>query len=69
MTETIVAYRNFDRPGVLLCRKHGEGWMGLTPLASDDLPEGGVCTYGDPADPTDACGVDVLIAAPGGEHA
>lgn len=57
----VVAYRNPDRPSVLLCREHGEGWQGLTPLTSDDLPDGETCTYGDPADPDDACGVDVLI--------
>lgn len=60
--ETTVAYRNPDRPGVLLCREHGDGWWGLIPLTSDDLPDGGICTYGDPADPGDVCGVDVLIA-------
>ncbi|MEU0783479.1 hypothetical protein ABZ341_18135 [Streptomyces sp. NPDC006173] len=57
----VVAYRNSDRPGVLLCREHGDGWWGLTPLTSDDLPDGGTCTYGDPADPNDVCGRDVLI--------
>ena len=61
--DRIVAYRNSHRPGVLLCREHGDGWMGLTPLTSDDLPDGGTCTYGDPADPTDQCGRDVLIQA------
>lgn len=59
----IVAYRNPDRPSVLLCRGHGRGW-GLTPLTSDDLPDGGLCTYGDPADPSDVCGRDVLIDSP-----
>ena len=57
----VVAYRNPDRPGVLLCRFHGDGWWGLTPLTSEDLPDGGICTYGDPADPSTQCGVDVLI--------
>jgi hypothetical protein len=57
----VVAYRNPDRPSVLLCREHGDGWWGLTPLTSDDLPDGGTCTYGDPADPGDVCGRDVLI--------
>jgi hypothetical protein len=59
----VVAYRNPDRPSVLLCRGHGRGW-GLTPLTSDDLPDGGTCTYGDPADPSDVCGRDVLIEDP-----
>lgn len=60
----VVAYRNPDRPSVLLCRQHGRGWAGLTPLTSDDLPDGGTCTYGDPADPNDVCGRDVLIDGP-----
>ncbi|MGZ0231157.1 hypothetical protein [Streptomyces sp. CPS1] len=51
--QPIVAYRNSDRPGVLLCRQHGEGWVGLTPLTSEDLPEGGICTWNE-------CGADVL---------
>ena len=58
----IVAYRNSDRPGVLLCREHGEGWMGMTPLTSDDLPDGGICTWGPNTGPQ--CGRDVLILAP-----
>ncbi|MFJ3097385.1 hypothetical protein [Streptomyces hydrogenans] len=57
--ETVVAYRNSGRPGVLLCREHGEGWMGLTPLTSDDLPEGGLCTWRTSG--ADQCGRDVLI--------
>jgi len=65
--DRIVAYRNPDRPGVLLCRKHGDGWGGLVPLASDDLPDGGICTYGRPSETE--CGRDVLITGPetGGE--
>ena len=59
-TGPVVAYRNPWRPGVLLCREHGEGWAGLKPLAAEDLPDGGTCTYGDPAD---VCGRDVLIGA------
>ena len=62
----VVAYRNPYRPGVLLCREHGDGWAGLTPLTSEDLPDGGLCTYGDPADPADRCGRDVLIPQTGG---
>ncbi|TXS07011.1 hypothetical protein EAO70_36440 [Streptomyces sp. adm13(2018)] len=57
--ETVVAYRNTERPGVLLCREHGEGWMGLTPLTSDDLPDGGICTWG--REYGHECGRDVLI--------
>jgi len=33
--------------------------MGLTPLTSDDLPDGGICTWGRPVEPE--CGRDVLI--------
>lgn len=56
----VVAYRNPHRPGVLLCREHGDGWAGLVALHVHDLPDGGTCTHGDPADPGDACGRDVL---------
>jgi hypothetical protein len=52
----VVAYRNPERPEALWCRKHGARWWGLTPLTSDDLPDGGLC--GD-------CGVDVLIPQDG----
>ncbi|WP_097933345.1 MULTISPECIES: ParB N-terminal domain-containing protein [unclassified Streptomyces] len=55
----VVAYRNTDRPGVLLCREHGEGWLGLTPLTSEDLPDGGFCTWG--REYGHGCGRDVLI--------
>lgn len=57
--EGVVAYRNPDRPGVLLCREHGYSWFGLVPLTSDDVPDGGVCTYGRPNKAV--CGRDVLI--------
>ncbi|WP_406190149.1 hypothetical protein OH791_33560 [Streptomyces anulatus] len=56
----IVAYRNTDRPGVLLCREHGAGWLGLTPLTSEDLEDGGFCTWG--REYGHECGRDVLIA-------
>lgn len=62
-TGPVVAYRNPWSPGVLLCREHGEGWAGLKPLSPEDLPDGGTCTHGDPADPADACGRDVLSDA------
>ena len=58
----VVAYGNSDRPEVLLCREHGEGWLGLTPLTSEDLPGGGLCTWWLTTEA--ACGRDVLI--PGG---
>ncbi|MEU9947068.1 hypothetical protein [Streptomyces sp. NPDC047939] len=41
--DTVVAYRNANLPGILLCREHG--WDGLTPLTSEDLPDGGICTW------------------------
>ncbi|MEU2143593.1 hypothetical protein ABZ741_04680 [Streptomyces globisporus] len=56
----VVAYRNTDRPGVLLCREHGAGWLGLTPLTSEDLEDGGFCTWG--REYGHECGRDVLIA-------
>lgn len=49
--DRIVAYRNVVQRGSLLCRDHGKGLQGSVPLASDDLPDGGICT---------ACGADVL---------
>lgn len=60
--DDIVAYRDPGRPSVLLCRTHGHGWYGLTPLTADDLPHGGICTYGRPNPDTAECGVDVLTA-------
>ena len=63
LDEGVVAYRNPDRPGVLLCREHGEAWAGLVPLTSDELPDGGVCTYGRGSD--DECGRDVLLVEAG----
>ena len=59
--DRIVAYRNTHRTDVLLCREHGEGWMGLTPLTSEDLPDGGLCTWGMPF-PDEVCGRDILAA-------
>ncbi|MFC8704138.1 hypothetical protein ACFUIV_18380 [Streptomyces anulatus] len=58
----VVAYRNTDRPGVLLCREHGKGWLGLTPLTSEDLEDGGFCTWGQ--EYGYECGRDVLITPP-----
>ncbi|MFI9600373.1 hypothetical protein ACIHCX_10910 [Streptomyces sp. NPDC052043] len=65
LDDGVVAYRNPDRSGVLLCREHGYAWAGLVPLKSDDLPDGGLCTYGDPADASTQCGRDVLITEAG----
>ena len=59
--DPVVGYRNPFPIGVLLCREHGDGWKGLTPLTSDDLPDGGVCTWDDQ---TDQCGRDMLAPWP-----
>ena len=63
LDEDVVAYRNPDRPDVLLCREHGMGWAGLRPLTSEDLPDGGICTYGRPSE--SECGRDVLAETGG----
>uniref|UniRef100_UPI0024A9CF30 hypothetical protein n=1 Tax=Streptomyces sp. CC208A TaxID=3044573 RepID=UPI0024A9CF30 len=57
----VVAYRDSCRPHVLLCRVHGTGWSGMTPLTADALPDGGICTWGRPG--PNECGRDVLIPA------
>lgn len=57
----VVAYRSPDRPDALLCREHGEGWLGLIPLTSEDLPDGGFCTWG--GEYGHDCGRDVLITS------
>lgn len=56
----IVAYRDDCRPSVLLCREHGHGWAGMTALTPEDLPDGGICTWGRPG--PNECGRDVLTA-------
>lgn len=59
-TDRIVAYKDPERPQVLLCRKHGEAWLNIAPSASlypvtsKDLENGGFCTWDD-------CHTDVLI--------
>ncbi|MFJ6668970.1 hypothetical protein [Streptomyces sp. NPDC091383] len=45
-TDQIVAYQHPDLSGVLLCREHGDGWAGLIPLTSGDIPHGGFCSWG-----------------------
>ena len=51
-----VAYFHPDVPNVLLCRTCGDRpGLDVTPLASENLPNGGICTR---------CGVDVLIPQP-----
>lgn len=44
--DRIVAYRDPKNPHVLLCRTHGEQWQGVIPVTSEDLPDGGFCTFG-----------------------
>ncbi|MEV1097466.1 hypothetical protein AB0I87_18590 [Streptomyces sp. NPDC049952] len=64
-TAPIVAYRDPNNPRVLLCREHGEQWQGVVPVTSEDLPDGGICTFGRLSSLT--CGRDVLIPAPAEE--
>ncbi|MGX1483404.1 hypothetical protein RKD45_002480 [Streptomyces griseus] len=59
-TAPIVAYRDPNNPRVLLCREHGEQWNGVVPVTSEDLPDGGICTFGRLS--SYACGRDVLAA-------
>jgi len=54
----VVAYRDPHRPQTLLCREHGPRYIGMTPVTAEDLPDGGVCTYGGLS--SHACGRDVL---------
>ncbi|MGW2209961.1 hypothetical protein [Streptomyces sp. NPDC001781] len=61
--EGVVAYRNPDSPDVLLCREHGYAWNELMPVTSEDLPDGGICTYRRGAFYT--CGRDVLTVKAG----
>ncbi|MGW2708650.1 hypothetical protein ACWC4J_06610 [Streptomyces sp. NPDC001356] len=60
--EGVVAYRRPDRPGEMLCREHGFPWF-AQPLTSDDLPDGGICTYARGG--LGECGRDVLAAKAG----
>lgn len=64
--DRIVAYRDPSRRDVLLCREHGApiGWV--NPVTSEDLPDGGFCTYGRMTGLE--CGRDVLAEEhkPGG---
>lgn len=60
--EGVVAYRRPDRPGETLCRKHGFPWF-AQPLTSEDLPDGGVCSYGRGG--WRECGRDVLAVEAG----
>lgn len=56
----IVAYRDPRHSRVLLCRDHGARWHGVVPVTAQDLPDGGICTFGQLG--SYACGRDVLIA-------
>jgi hypothetical protein len=55
----VVAYRDPHNSQVLLCRHHGERWQGVAPVTAEDLPDGGICTFGRLSSLT--CGRDVLI--------
>ena len=55
-----MAYRDPNNPRVLLCREHGKQWHGVVPVTSEDLPDGGICTFGRLSSLT--CGRDVLAA-------
>ena len=59
----VVAYRDPNNPHVLLCRVHGQSWHAITPVTAEDLPEGGICTFGRLS--SNECGRDVLIPAAG----
>lgn len=61
-TDRVVAYRDPHSPSVLLCRKHGESWQGVVPVTAEDLPDGGVCTFGRLS--SLECGRDVLTDLP-----
>lgn len=58
----VVAYRDPHNPRVLLCRQHGQSWHAITPVTAEDLPEGGICTFGRLS--SNECGRDVLAAQP-----
>lgn len=55
----VIAYRDSANPRVLLCRVHGENWFGVVPVTANDLPDGGICTFGRLS--SYECGRDVLI--------
>ncbi|MCT9092905.1 hypothetical protein N4G70_29130 [Streptomyces sp. ASQP_92] len=57
--QPVAAYRRPEEPTVLFCRVHGRthaDWRSLTPLVSEDLPDGGFCSE---------CYADVLIPLTG----
>ncbi|MFE5368136.1 hypothetical protein [Streptomyces mirabilis] len=61
----VVAYRDPNSPKTLLCRYHGERWQGVVPVTAEELPDGGICTFGRLS--SLECGRDVLIPQPAKE--
>ncbi|WP_185909184.1 hypothetical protein [Streptomyces sp. WAC01280] len=59
--DRIVAHRSRYALNLLICHEHYQGWPGFTPLTSEDLPDGGLCTWGKGR--ANECGRDVLIPA------
>ncbi len=53
-----VAYRDPNNPRILLCQEHGQRWNNVSPVTAQDLPDGGICTFGQLSSLT--CGRDVL---------
>ncbi|MFE9461672.1 hypothetical protein [Streptomyces californicus] len=56
--QPVVAYRDPRHPRVLFCLDHGARWHGVVPVTAEDLPDGGICTFGQLS--SYACGRDVL---------
>jgi hypothetical protein len=56
--DRVVAYKDPQNARVLLCREHGERWKGVYPVNSEELPDGGICTFGRLS--SLECGRDVL---------
>ena len=59
--QPVVAYRDPNNPRVLLCRQHGQSWHAITPATAEDLPDGGICTFGRLS--SNECGRDVLATS------
>lgn len=57
--QSAIAYCDPHNSQVLLCREHSQGRPTLMPLSAEDLPDGGVCTFGRLN--SDECGRDVFI--------
>lgn len=56
--QPVVGYRDPNNPRVLLCRQHGQSGHAIIPVTAEDLPDGGVCTFGRLS--SNECGRDVL---------